>query len=92
MIVTKKNIIKAINLATGFSPDLEKLDGSYYWRGDEASLFSDSCLYISTLTNADLDIDFFVNDFKQKIVEVENEYSESFADVIKFKFDIPFQP
>lgn len=82
MKVTKANIVKAVGQATGIKPELEKHEGSYYWRGKEASLFSDSCIYVSTLNHPKATIGMFIESFKTKILEVEIEYSESFAEVV----------
>mgnify|MGYP003385315383 CR=1 FL=1 len=83
MKVTKANIVKAVEKATGIKPEIEKHEGSYYWLGKEASLFSDCCVYVSALNHPKATIELFVESFKEKIAEVEAEYSEPIADTVK---------
>jgi len=82
MKVTKKNIIKAVSLATGFTPELDKIEGAYYWCGIESSFFEERCLQYSTLNHPNITIQTFVDDFKDRISKVENEYGESITNII----------
>jgi len=80
--VTKANIIKSVEQATGIKPDLEKYEGSYYWLGKEASLFCDRCVYVSALNSPKASIEVFVKDFKEKIAEIEREYEKPIVEVV----------
>jgi hypothetical protein len=82
MKVTKANIIKAVEEATGIKPDLKKYDNSYHWIGKESCLFSDACTYVSTFSQPNAPIERFVKDFKQKVADVEREYDKPIAAII----------
>jgi len=87
--VTKNNIIKAVKEATGISTELNKFDGTYYWGGSTACLFKEASTNYTTLTHPNLTIESFVDDFKEKIKEIENEYEDKIENIVnKTKEDI----
>lgn len=87
MAITKFDIVKAVEQVTGIKPELHKDEGSYYWRGEAASLFSDSCLYITSLNHPKVTIEMFVSNFKEKIAEVELDYLDSISNILKSEVD-----
>jgi hypothetical protein len=82
MKVTKNNIIKAVNKATGISPELSKINGEYYWCGVVSALFSEGSTGYSTLTHPNITIQTFVVDFKDKIKSFERNYQSPIKEAL----------
>jgi hypothetical protein len=83
MKVTKAKIIKAVRVATGIVPEIEKYECEYYWGGKEASLFDERCTHFTTLTHPNITVQTFVDDFKERVAKVESEYDKPIEEIVK---------
>lgn len=80
--LTKKAIEKAAEKAAGVKAELDKADGIYYWVGDAAVFFEETCLHTTNLNWPGVTIEWFSKDFADRVKAVEDRTGKSMSELI----------
>lgn len=86
--LTKKSIQAAVLKATGVSAELDKHDGLYYWCGDAATFFNETCLFVTELNWPGVSIDWFVSDFSGRVQDAEKYSDLTIAEMVQ-RLNVP---
>lgn len=81
--LTKKSIVAAVEKAAGVSAELDKLDGLYYWCGDAAIHFDETCLFVTELNWPGVTVQWFIDDFMGRVESAEKHSGRTIAEMVQ---------
>lgn len=81
--LTKKSIEAAVLKATGVSAELDKNDGLYYWCGDAAIFFDETCLFVTELNWPGVTVQWFVDNFVGRVEDAEKRSGRTIAEMVQ---------